>query len=115
MIVRRRFGFEAAHRLPHHEGKCREMHGHSYELVVNVERSVDPASGMAIDFSDLKRVVREQVVDLLDHRCVNDLMENPTAELMARWIWDRLADALPGLVEIELHETRACSVVYRGD
>ena len=115
MRVRRRFRFEAAHRLPHHEGKCRELHGHSYELVVNVDRPVDPASGMAIDFSDLKRVVRTEVVDRLDHRCVNDLMENPTAELMARWIWDRLSDPLPGLVEIELHETRECAVVYRGE
>ena len=58
MRVVRRFRFEAAHHLPRHEGKCREMHGHSYELIVTVERPVDEYSGMVIDFSDLKRVVR---------------------------------------------------------
>jgi 6-pyruvoyltetrahydropterin/6-carboxytetrahydropterin synthase len=115
VIVRRRFEFEAAHRLPHHPGKCRELHGHSYVLRVAVERPVDAHSGMAIDFGDLKAVVRREVVDVLDHRYVNDLIDNPTAEVMAVWIWNRLQDLLPGLVEIELHETTNCSVVYRGE
>jgi 6-pyruvoyltetrahydropterin/6-carboxytetrahydropterin synthase len=113
--VRRSFPFETAHRLPRHPGKCRDLHGHSYRLVVTVDRPVDPDSGMAIDFGDLKEVVGREVVSALDHRCANDLMENPTAELLAVWIWRRLAVPLPGLVEIELHETRSCSVVYRGD
>jgi len=113
--VRRQFDFEAAHRLPQHPGKCRELHGHSYRLVVSVEREVDPDSGMAIDFSDLKDVVGREVVELLDHRDVNDLIDNPTAEVMAIWIWNRLARSLPGLDEVELWETRNCSVVYRGE
>lgn len=115
MRVRRRFRFEAAHRLPHHPGKCRELHGHSYELVVTVERPVDPASGLALDFGELKRVVREAVLDELDHRSLNDLLDNPTAELICRWVWGRLVERLAGLVELELHETRDSSVVYRGD
>lgn len=115
MRVRRQFVFEAAHRLPHHPGKCRELHGHSYRLVVSVDRPVDAATGLAIDFSDLKAVVRAEVVDRLDHRYVNDLIDNPTAEVMCVWIWDRLAPKLAGLTEIELHETRDCSVVYRGE
>ena len=114
MKVRRSFWFEAAHSLPHHPGKCRELHGHSYELVVTVEGPVDPTSGMVIDFSDLKRVVREQVVQVLDHKFVNDIIDNPTAENMTIWIWDRLREELRDLAEIELHETRNCSVVYRG-
>jgi 6-pyruvoyltetrahydropterin/6-carboxytetrahydropterin synthase len=113
--IRRRFRFDAAHQLPRHPGKCRRLHGHSYELVVTVDGPVDGDSGMVVDFSRLKRVVRERVVDALDHRHVNELLDNPTAERMAEWIWQRLADQLEGLVEIELHETRDCSVVYRGD
>ncbi len=115
MRVRRRFAFEAAHSLPGHPGKCRALHGHSYELRVTIDRPVDPASGMAIDFADLKGIVRREVVDRLDHVNVNDIIENPTAERMAVWIWQHLAGALPGLEEIELHETRSCSVVYRGE
>ena len=56
-----------------------------------------------------------EVVDLLDHKYINDIMENPTAEVMAVWIWKRLCRPLQGLVEIELHETRNCSVIYRGE
>jgi 6-pyruvoyltetrahydropterin/6-carboxytetrahydropterin synthase len=112
--VRRRFRFEAAHRLPLHPGKCREMHGHSYVLLVTVERPVDQERGMAVDFSDLKQVVRSEVVERMDHRCVNDLMENPTAEHMVEWIWKALVEPLPGLVELELCETVDCSVIYRG-
>ena len=115
MIVRRRVGFESAHHLPEHPGKCKELHGHSYELVVAVDRGVCGTSGMVLDFSDLKHVVRKEVVELLDHRLVNDVLPNPTAELMAQWIWQRLSPKLTGLAEVELHETRDCSVVYRGD
>lgn len=115
MKVRRRFRFEAAHHLPRHPGKCRELHGHSYELVVTVERPVDPESGLALDFSDLAQSVRRAVLESLDHRCLNDVLDNPTAERLAAWIWTRLVEALPGLVEIELLETRDCSVVYQGE
>ena len=115
MRVRRKFGFEAAHRLPHHPGKCRRPHGHSYRLVVTVERAVDPATGLAIDFGDLKQVVNREVVAVVDHRDLNEMIDNPTAERIAEWIWGRLTGPLPGLVEVELHETRNCSVVYRGE
>lgn len=115
MRVKRSFTFEAAHRLPHHPGKCRELHGHSYRLVVTVDRPVDPMSGLAIDFSELKEIVRREVVDRLDHRYVNDLIDNPTAEVMAAWIWRRLVEALAGLDEVELWETESCAVVYRGE
>lgn len=115
MRVRRRFDFEAAHRLPDHPGKCRELHGHSFRLVVTVERPVDPASGLAVDFTELKRVVRETVIDRVDHTYLNDVIDNPTAENLVVWIWARLREALPGLVEIELFETERCSVVYAGN
>ena len=115
MKVRRRFDFEAAHDLPEHPGKCRDLHGHSYTLVVTVDRTIDPESGLAIDFGDLKRIVNGEIIEPIDHRYINDLIDNPTAENMAVWIWSRLAPELPGLIEIELHETRNCSVVYRGD
>lgn len=114
MRVRRRFRFEAAHRLPRHPGKCRELHGHSYELVVVVERPVERESGLAIDFSEVQQIVCREVVDVLDHRSLNDVIDNPTAEQIVVWIWERLAPPLAGLVELELFETRDCSVVYRG-
>jgi len=109
------FDFEAAHKLPRHPGKCKELHGHSYHLVVSVDRPVSKESGMAIDFGDLKKVVRAEVVDRLDHTYVNEKIDNPTAEVMAVWIWNALREPLPGLAEVELWETRSCAVVYRGE
>lgn len=109
------FDFEAAHVLPGHPGKCRNLHGHSYRLVVEVDRPVDPVSGLAIDFADLKAIVKREAVDLLDHRYANEIVENPSAENLAVWIWNRLAPALPGLAEIVLWETRRAAVVYRGE
>ena len=65
--------------------------------------------------ADLKEIVRREVVSELDHRDVNEILENPTAAALAVWAWNRLADALPGLAEIEIHETSRCSVAYRGE
>ena len=115
MRVRRRFDFEAAHRLPEHPGKCRRLHGHSYALVVTVEGPIDPQSGMVLDFAELKRIVKREIVEQVDHRCLNEIIDNPTAEVVAKWSWERLAAHLPGLVEIELRETDRCSAIYRGE
>jgi 6-pyruvoyltetrahydropterin/6-carboxytetrahydropterin synthase len=69
---------------------------------------------MAIDFADLKQIVRREVVDRLDHTYINDKIENPTAEVMVGVDLERPAEPLAGLAEIELWETRSCAVVYRG-
>ena len=115
MIVRRRFEFQAAHHLPDYPGKCQNVHGHSYRLVVEVDRPVEPQSGMAIEFKAIKQVVLDRVVQRLDHRHLNDIVDNPTTERMALWIWQQLAPELDGLCEIELAETEKCSVIYRGE
>lgn len=115
MLVAREFRFEAAHRLPEHPGKCRNLHGHRYRLKVVCDAPVDPATGLAIDFGELKRVVHERVVDVLDHGYLNEVLPIPSAELIAVWVWQRLADAGLPLVEVELFETDASSVIYRGE
>ena len=57
---------------------------------------------------------RTRVLDVLDHQLLNDLIENPTAEHIAVWIWDHLADSGLPIKEVRLHETSACYVVYAG-
>jgi 6-pyruvoyltetrahydropterin/6-carboxytetrahydropterin synthase len=112
--VVREFRFEAAHQLPDHPGPCRRLHGHAYRFRVVAEAPVDRRTGLAIDFGDLKAVVTAEVLDLLDHTYLNEVLPIPSAEHIAHWIWGRLAPRLP-LVEIELFETVSCSVVYRGE
>ena len=113
--IRKHFKFEAAHVLPHHTGKCSRMHGHSYRLEVAVEgplQTTGPAQGMVEDFDTLSHIVREAIVEPLDHTCLNDLLPNPTAELIALWIWEHLESKITGLHEIVLWETAtACAVV----
>jgi 6-pyruvoyltetrahydropterin/6-carboxytetrahydropterin synthase len=119
MRIRKQFSFEAAHVLPYHPGKCGRLHGHSYRLDVALDGALQtsgPASGMVEDFDDVATVVQREVVARLDHSSLNDVVDNPTSELIALWIWERLAPALPGLSEVVLWETAtACAVVRAAD
>ena len=109
------FHFAAAHRLPFYDGPCNRMHGHNYKLFVTVTGPVDPHSGMVIDFVTIRDLVEKKIFAKADHRCFNDFLENPTAELIAKWAWDELEPALPGMSEVRLFETDDCMVTYRGE
>ena len=98
------FAFEAAHRLDWHPGKCRNLHGHSYRLDVSVEGPLD-AHGVVLDFDTLQDVVRTQVVDRWDHRYLNEVLDNPTAELLAQRAWELLTDAGLDIAALRLWET----------
>ena len=98
------FTFEAAHRLAWHPGKCRNLHGHSYRLDVSVEGPLD-ANGVVMDFDTLQEVVRTEVVDVWDHRDLNEVLDNPTAELLARRAWELLTGAGLDLAAVRLWET----------
>jgi 6-pyruvoyltetrahydropterin/6-carboxytetrahydropterin synthase len=106
--------FAAAHRLPRHPGKCKNMHGHNYKMQVVLRGEPEPEQGLVIDFGDVDRVVQERVLALCDHKTFNDFLENPTAENIATWLWDRLDGHLPGLFEVRLWEIHTACVVYRG-
>jgi len=108
------FHFDAAHRLPFYEGPCFHTHGHNYQLVVLVRGKVDPLTGIAVDFGEVKRIVREKALYDVDHNDLNRVLENPTAENVVRLFWSRLEGVLPGLVELQLYETPDCAVIYRG-
>jgi len=108
------FEFCAAHRLPRHPGRCFRMHGHSYRLQVLVSGEPDGRSGMVVDFFDIEEVVG-QVVGSVRDTCLNDRLENPTAEAIVAWLWLQIQPALPQLAELRLFETEACHVSYRGE
>ncbi|MFE6592577.1 6-carboxytetrahydropterin synthase QueD [Streptomyces sp. NPDC057781] len=118
MEIFREFTFEAAHRLPNvPEGhKCARLHGHSYKVIVHVEAPVDPESGWVMDFGDLKKAFKP-LEGQLDHYYLNDIegLENPTSEVLARWIWERLKPALPDLSALTVRETCTSGCTYRGE
>ncbi len=111
------FTFEAAHRLPYApEGhKCARLHGHSYQITVRVEGPVDPERGWVVDFAEL-RTAMAPLLDVLDHHYLNEVdgLDNPTSEVLATWLWDRLGPALPGLSQVDVRETCTAGCSYRG-
>ena len=134
MIVTARLTFSAAHRL-HNENKDQSWnrrtydldnnpagHGHNYGIIVSVRGEIDPDTGMVIDLKKLKDIIRQRVVDRVDHRNLNEDVDflrgiNPTAENLVRAFWQQLAPAIDqgSLYEIVLQEKEKNSVVYRGE
>ena len=104
MRIGKIFHFDAAHFLPGYKGKCKRLHGHTYKLEIVVEGR-KKKNGMVIDFNELKTIVRETVLDRLDHQNMNEIFENPTAENMAEWIFDELNKKIP-LCSVRLWEGR---------
>jgi 6-pyruvoyltetrahydropterin/6-carboxytetrahydropterin synthase len=73
--VTKEFSFEMAHALWNYDGPCRNVHGHSYRLFVTLfgkplDEQDNPKNGMVIDFSDLKKIVKQEIVDVFDHSVV---------------------------------------------
>jgi len=98
------FHFSSAHALPFYEGVCKRMHGHNYRLQVTVEGKPNPNDGMIRDFEDIKKRVWDAALVQCDHHCLNDLIENPTAENMGAWFWEKLKPTVEGLQSITLWE-----------
>ena len=117
MIVFKQFSFDSAHFLPNvPEGhKCKEIHGHTYRMVVHIEGNLDEHLGWVMDFSEMKKVI-SPIVDSIDHKLLNNIpgLENPTCEMIAVWLWNKIKPAIPSLVKIELHETPTSGAVYEG-
>jgi 6-pyruvoyltetrahydropterin/6-carboxytetrahydropterin synthase len=118
MRIAREFLFEAAHFLPsappgHPNSR---LHGHSFRVRVWVEGEPSPATGLVFHFDDLSAAL-EDSRDALDHRMLNDIdgLTAPTLERIAIWLWGRLEDRVPGLLEIEIHRD-SCreGCIYRG-
>lgn len=117
MEIFKEFSLEAAHWLPNvPEGhKCRRLHGHSFHIQVHVAGPLDPQLGWVMDFADLKAAWKP-IHDALDHRCLNDIdgLTNPTSEILAAWIWQRLKPTLPILSKVVVQETCTSGCVFTG-
>jgi 6-pyruvoyltetrahydropterin/6-carboxytetrahydropterin synthase len=114
----REFSFEAAHRLPHVplEHKCARLHGHSYRVAIHVTGVVGERSGWVMDFAEIDAAFKS-LLARLDHYYLNEIegLENPTSEVLARWIWARLRPALPSLSKVVISETCTSGCIYEGE
>ncbi len=118
MEIYKDFTFEAAHVLPNVPAghKCGRLHGHSFNVRLYISGEVDSQSGWIMDFGDIKAIFKP-IYDRLDHYYLNDIpgLENPTSEVLAKWIWRELKPTLPQLSMIELKETCTSGCIYRGE
>lgn len=117
MKITQAFTFEAAHRLPHVPAthKCHRMHGHSYRVELQLEGPVDPQTGFVIDFFDVEKAFGP-VLERLDHHTLNEIpgLENPTAENIAVWIWEKVKPLLGEVSLVKVFETPSCWAEYDG-
>lgn len=113
--------FAAGHALRNYRGKCENVHGHNYRCQVQVEGEDLDEIGLLVDFVELKKVVHS-VLDRMDHQWLNDWPPfdklNPSAENMAKFIYDEVSSALTQrrgvkLGWVRLWETDTSSAIYR--
>jgi 6-pyruvoyltetrahydropterin/6-carboxytetrahydropterin synthase len=130
--VTREIHFCYGHRLLNYDGKCRHLHGHNGKAVITIEAPQLDRLGMVMDFSRIKKVVSAWIDETLDHKMllhkddpvldylrqqgepVHVLDVNPTAENIARLIYDFAAAQGFPVVEVQLWETESCFATYRG-
>ncbi|WP_172199938.1 6-carboxytetrahydropterin synthase QueD [Saccharibacillus qingshengii] len=95
VLVSKSFTFDAAHHLHDYEGKCKNLHGHTYEVVFGLS-AIPSANGIAVDFGEIKQIWKEKIETYLDHRYLNETLPlmNTTAENMVVWIYEQMEDAL---------------------
>jgi len=98
MIIGKSFTFDSSHQLPDEEcyGKCKNLHGHTYTLVVAVEGLIND-KGWVINFSDIKKIINNNIIEVLDHNHLNNLIELPTAENILIWVKQRIAHKIQDL------------------
>lgn len=120
--IRTEFEFEASHKLDlPYESKCVNLHGHSYRAAATFQPLSGQLNdvGMIVDFTVIKKIIKEKIEDRLDHAYLNDIFEvNATAEYMSKWICDELNTALnekkidAKCVKVELNETTKNKAIW---
>lgn len=110
--------FDAAHCLRDYQGTCSRLHGHTYRVRAAFRFASLQASGLAFDFRQAKEVLRD-VLEYLDHKYINDLPEfsvqNPSAEAIAKLIFDRIRQAVPQTYSVSVWETPTSCATYFED
>lgn len=117
ITVTKIFKFDAAHLLPEYEGKCKNLHGHSFVLDVEIAGMYNGPKvydTMVLDFGDLKQIVTEEIIDRLDHHYLNEIIPGPpTAENMVGWIARILGERGLDVVRVNLWETDTSCATWR--
>jgi 6-pyruvoyltetrahydropterin/6-carboxytetrahydropterin synthase len=121
--LRKIFHFEAAHQLKQYNGKCSRLHGHSWEMVVEITGEIitDEKNYIMIDYDDISRTVKPLIEEKFDHYYLNETLntDKPSSEFIAKWLFDYLKHKFDSpyykLNAIEISETCTSFCRYEGD
>ncbi len=113
-----KFDFVASRRLTKlaKEHLCSRVHGHTFDVQIKVVGDVDSSTGFLVGFSEIEKSVAG-VKTIVDHRYLNEIdgLENPTTEILSKWLWGHLQKVVPTLKEISVQEHYSRGVIYHGD
>lgn len=113
--LKQHFQIESARFLPHlpPTHPCSRMHGHSFKIILTLVGPLDPKIGWVIDYNDIQTAMKP-LLEKIDHRVLNEVpgLENPTSELLAKWIYDQGRQILPILTRVTVAETPATECSY---
>ncbi|HPI41864.1 MAG TPA: 6-carboxytetrahydropterin synthase QueD [Pseudobdellovibrionaceae bacterium] len=113
--IKHNFRIESARFLPRlpKEHPCSRTHGHSFEIIIELCGELNEELGWLIDYNDIKNNV-QPVLQQLDHRLLNEVpgLENPTSELLAQWIFNKVVLSLPDLYTVRVKETPDTECMY---
>ena len=114
MLIKLIRSFSSAHRLPHYDGPCHHLHGHTWKAVFVIEGEIRP-DGMVCDFKLIKKLLDD---NLPDHQLLNDWVENPTAENLANFLFQKIGQELAKqnlkLKTLEIWESDNAAAVVEG-
>lgn len=107
VLVSKEFTFDAAHHLHAYEGKCKNLHGHTYKVVFGISGKPDEV-GITVDFGQIKEIWKSDIEPFLDHRYLNETLPpmNTTAENMVVWLYEQMEHALTHQESFAQQETR---------
>ncbi|MBC7371766.1 MAG: 6-carboxytetrahydropterin synthase [Bdellovibrionaceae bacterium] len=113
--LKQHFQIESSRYLPHLEKShpCSRMHGHSFKIILTLVGEADPRLAWVIDYNDIQLKMKP-ILERIDHRTLNEVpgLENPTSEMLTKWVYDETMKVLPQVTRVTIAETPFTECAY---
>tara|TARA_B110000008_G_scaffold184318_1_gene183181 strand:- start:517 stop:1659 length:1143 start_codon:yes stop_codon:yes gene_type:complete len=117
--ITKKLVFDSAHYITDHDGKCKNLHGGRYDIEISIKDRIDPMTGFVIDYSLIKNITKNLVINKFDHKTLNltcpELSWRSSTEFLAIVIWEILIEYLPNLKKIKIYETETSYCEFKGN